>query len=66
MDLVVAQAVSRAVGNPGASSVIADVFDVFEQWAQETYEGHRIAAAFGIEAFRLVRTVPRHSRSTSI
>ncbi len=48
MDLVVAKAISQAAGNPGVHLVVAKVLDVFEQWAQETYEGHRIAAAFGI------------------
>lgn len=50
MDLVIADAIATTAHNRPTMEIAAFLFEVLEQWAQETYEGHRISAAFGIES----------------
>ena len=46
---------------PDVSGLVADIIERFEGWAEETYEGRRIAAAVGVDASNSTATRVRLS-----
>jgi hypothetical protein len=48
MDIVVAKTVTTVVGRSEDWKLLAELFSVYQKWSQETYEGHRVATALGL------------------
>jgi hypothetical protein len=48
-NFVVAKAITASIGRPNCEVTLQSVLSLFQKWAQETYEGKRIATALGLD-----------------